>query len=542
MAGWLAVSDGDITASYSTGAVTGTGSNVGGLVGNSSGGTITNSYWNTDTSSQTTSSGGVGKTTNDLATPEQSDGYAGIYANWNLNLDSTAGGDDPWDFGTASQYPALKADFNDDGVKSAVDGDFGRQPRSAPVVTVDYDTDNDGLIEVDSLDKLNAIRWDLNGDGASTNAGYATAFPNPAASMGCASNTCTGYELTADLDFDQSNDNAITSADAAWWNGGAGWAPIGTWGSPFNATFDGGGHAISHLYIRRSGSNVGLFGSAGTAAVIRNVGLENVDIDRSTGEPVFSSIAGLVGSNRGAVALSYSTGAVTGHENVGGLVGDNRGAVTNSYSSVDSHRQQGGGRTGGVQPEQLGQHHQQLRQRGRIRGEYAGGPRLERGQDQGRAGGRDYFGRHGHRQLLGHADQQPGRQRRRYGPDHQRAAITHRRRGHLRGLGSGYLGLRHGQRVPGAEVRHRRRRRGDLAGVRAAGRGRRRRSWWTTTGDDDGLIDVDSLAKLHAVRWDLDGDGASTNAGYALALPQSRNGHGLPRHHYRRRRQRLHGL
>ena len=131
--GLVGSSDGDITASYSTGAVTGTGSNVGGLVGNSSGGTITNSYWNTDTSSQTTSSGGVGKTTNDLATPEQSDGYAGIYANWNLNLDSTAGGDDPWDFGTASQYPALKADFNDDGVKSAVDGDFGRQPRSAPV-------------------------------------------------------------------------------------------------------------------------------------------------------------------------------------------------------------------------------------------------------------------------------------------------------------------------------------------------------------------------------------------------------------------------
>ena len=29
----------------------------------------------------------------------------------------------------------------------------------------DYDTDNDGLIEVDSLAKLNAMRWDLNGDG-----------------------------------------------------------------------------------------------------------------------------------------------------------------------------------------------------------------------------------------------------------------------------------------------------------------------------------------------------------------------------------------
>ena len=30
----------------------------------------------------------------------------------------------------------------------------------------DYDRDGDGLIEIDSLAQLNAIRWDLNGDGA----------------------------------------------------------------------------------------------------------------------------------------------------------------------------------------------------------------------------------------------------------------------------------------------------------------------------------------------------------------------------------------
>ena len=331
--GLVGSSDGDITASYSTGAVTGTGSNVGGLVGNSSGGTITNSYWNTDTSSQTTSSGGVGKTTNDLATPEQSDGYAGIYANWNLNLDSTAGGDDPWDFGTASQYPALKADFNDDGVKSAVDGDFGRQPRSAPVVTVDYDTDNDGLIEVDSLDKLNAIRWDLNGDGASTNAGYATAFPNPAASMGCASNTCTGYELTADLDFDQSNDNAITSADAAWWNGGAGWAPIGSSSAPFAATFDGAGHAISNLFINRGSTDyIGLFRVVGDGGRIRNLGLERVKI---TGRDFIGAVAGETSAFSGVEAV-YVTGAVSGRDLLGGLIGEHHpnASLRNTYSAA----------------------------------------------------------------------------------------------------------------------------------------------------------------------------------------------------------------
>ena len=518
--GLVGSSDGDITAGYSTGAVTGTGSNVGGLVGLRGGGTITNSYWNTDTSSQTTSSGGVGKTTNDLATPEQSDGYAGIYANWNLNLDSTAGGDDPWDFGTASQYPALKADFNDDGVKSAVDGDFGRQPRSAPVVTVDYDTDNDGLIEVDSLDKLNAIRWDLNGDGASTNAGYATAFPNPAASMGCASNTCTGYELTADLDFDQSNDNAITSADA-------GWAPIGTWGSPFNATFDGGGHAISHLYIRRSGSNVGLFGSAGTAAVIRNVGLENVDIDRSTGDPVFSSIAGLVGSNRGAVALSYSTGAVTGHENVGGLVGDNRGAVTNSYSSVTVTGNKAVGGLAGFNRSSSAS----------ITNSYARGAVSAVSMQAGPAwnAARTKGG------LVGEAtadatvtasywDTQTSAQAASAGGTGQTTNGLQSPTGATGiygawaaaiwdfGTASEYPALKYDTNENG------------LATWQEFGRQARSApaQLMDYDRDDDGLIDVDSLAKLHAVRWDLDGNGASANAGYALAFPNPETGMGCP--------------
>ena len=104
-----------------------------------------------------------------------------------------------------------------------------------PAAAVDYDLDDDGLIEVGSLTKLNALRWDLDGDGAPASASaadYAAVFPYPEAGMGCPitnadgdDNDCTGYELTADLDFDQNNDKRITSADAAWWNSGAGWAP-----------------------------------------------------------------------------------------------------------------------------------------------------------------------------------------------------------------------------------------------------------------------------------------------------------------------------
>ena len=77
----------------------------------------------------------------------------------------------------------------------------------------DYDGDEDGLIEIASLAQLNAVRWDLDGNGfgfsATTSAAYRAAFPGAAAGMGCpdggdsddAPDACAGYELTRDLDL-----------------------------------------------------------------------------------------------------------------------------------------------------------------------------------------------------------------------------------------------------------------------------------------------------------------------------------------------------
>ena len=100
--------NGTITASYSTGTVIApTGNqNRGGLVGSNEGSSsVTDSYWNTTTSGRSTSPAGTGKTTTELQTPT---GYTGIYANWNVNVDGVTGNDDPWAFGTSSQYPILK--------------------------------------------------------------------------------------------------------------------------------------------------------------------------------------------------------------------------------------------------------------------------------------------------------------------------------------------------------------------------------------------------------------------------------------------------
>jgi hypothetical protein len=57
-----------VANSYSTGAVRGTGDNVGGLVGFTSGATVTNSFWDTATSGQTTSADGTGELTTPMNT------------------------------------------------------------------------------------------------------------------------------------------------------------------------------------------------------------------------------------------------------------------------------------------------------------------------------------------------------------------------------------------------------------------------------------------------------------------------------------------
>ena len=177
--------------------------------------------------------------------------------------------------------------------------------------TVDYDGDDDGLIEVTTVAQLNAIRWDLNGDGAVDPGGdaasYGAAFPNAMVSplMGCATTGCVGYELTANLDLASAGDSVT------------GWAPIGGASNAFTATFDGGapGFTVSNLTINSSLNRVGLFGATGPGSVIRNVTLADVNIAGG----IFTGA--LVGRNSGSIIDSSATGAVSGARSTGGLVG-----------------------------------------------------------------------------------------------------------------------------------------------------------------------------------------------------------------------------
>ena len=223
------------------------------------------------------------------------------------------------------------------------ESDTANNCSSAVAITVgvvtaeDYDVDNDGLIEVSNLTQLNAIRWDLDGDGESRDSDYTQAFPGPVAGMGCPSEGCSGYELVGDLDFD-TNGNGQPDAGDAYWNDGAGWMPI-----DIMTTFDGGGHTLSNLYIKRSGQDkVGLFGDPFIGIVIRNVGLLSVDV---TGR---NDVGGLVGEGHTlTVTGSYTTGTISGASAVGGLIGDSfEGTVADSYSTASVNAS--GSKVGGL--------------------------------------------------------------------------------------------------------------------------------------------------------------------------------------------------
>ena len=200
-----------------------------------------------------------------------------------------------------------------------------------PTTTVDYDTDDDGLIEISNLAQLDAVRYDLGGDGFSFDTSYAEAFPDGGGSvLACGGLLrCGGYELTADLDFDTDSSGEADAGDT-YWNNGAGWAPIGDASGSFAAIFEGNGRTITNLFIDSSGNDIGLFGKTSSSAVIRNLEMVSVQV---TGT---DNVGGLVGSNGGAVSACYATGKVSGDDDVGGLVGANLddGAVSASYSTV----------------------------------------------------------------------------------------------------------------------------------------------------------------------------------------------------------------
>ena len=320
---------GAIIASYAAGAVTGAGATaIGGFVARvtGAGSAITDSYCDTGAAGQANcigaqSSGAAvaaaGHSSTTLQTPV---GYTGIYANWNLDLDGDTFPDYLWNFGATTTYPTLYKPT---------------ERQAAAALVVDYDQDNDNLIDITNPHQLNALRYDPDGNGLPDNAAHYSAytggFPNGNISdtstpyLGCQS-TCIGYELMANLDF-AADGAAVTAADDY-----PNWTPIPS----YQSTFDGKGNTITRLTITGATGNSGLFNTLASGGVIRDVGMVDASIGNNGADARVGILAG--DNDGGMIITSYASGGavtITGTSTyAGGLIGRNAGDVRAVYSTA----------------------------------------------------------------------------------------------------------------------------------------------------------------------------------------------------------------
>ena len=322
-----------VSNSYATGQVTETatgsgGVNVGGLAGGNAG-TITNSYFNSTTTGQ---SAGVGAGTGTGVTSLYTAGLQRLtvtFTTWNAFN---------WDFGSTSQYPALRSyKVNDASPPVQIQGDLLPDqpcPRAECIP-----------ITISTIEDLNNIRNNLEGS----------------------------YVLARNLDFADEGSYANPANMASYIPNNEdpamatnpGWVPIGdSYSNSFTGSFDGGGFTISNLYVSVSAADTvyaGLFGVTGRDSKVQNLGIVDVYVKAEGTGRNYVYAGGLVGGNNSTISNSYAIGTVTaegtggGAVLAGGLTGsiDFGGSITNSYAtgqvtatSTGSGRVLAGGLTG----------------------------------------------------------------------------------------------------------------------------------------------------------------------------------------------------
>jgi len=296
---------GTVAQCYSACAVTG-GYGVGGLMAENSGGTVSNCYsaglvrgpgrdsglmaynrgtvircfWDIQTSGQTTSAAGTGKTTAEMQTASTF-----LDAGWDFVSETANGTEDIWTIAEGFGYPRLTWQKYSSGTGEP--NDPYQIATAADLIALgespqDYDKH---------------------------------------------------FLLTADIDLDPNLpgrkvfDRAVIAPDTDA-------ARYDFQGTTFTGTFDGHGHTISHLAIKGD-RYLGLLGHVASGAEVKNLGLLDVKVTGSG-----DCIGGLAGCNGdwliwgSSVTRCYSTGAVSGDSYVGGLIGENHGQVTECYSTA----------------------------------------------------------------------------------------------------------------------------------------------------------------------------------------------------------------
>ena len=300
----------DIANSYATGAVAGN-DDVGGLVGINEGGTVRASFWDTNTSGQLRSAGGIGQTTAQLLDP-------GAYDDWDFSA-----GTGTWFMINGETRPFLQSEYNTRITNSH------QLQLMAMNLTADYTLANN----IDMGSEFNNVSgmWATDRE---ANTPIGRGFMPLG---GSEANRFVGS-------FDGQNNSISGLVISRPALDGVGLFAYGE-GPISNVNLIGVSITGSDYVGGLAGNNYGIISNSSVTGMVsgsRSVGglvgwtANGSLIDRSYSEAIVygsrDNVGGLVGENRGSVSNSYASGNVDGDDNVGALVGNNYGTIRNSYA------------------------------------------------------------------------------------------------------------------------------------------------------------------------------------------------------------------
>ena len=345
--------DAQIRNSFSTGSVVG----AGGLLGDNSWNcSVTNSFWDTETSGQASSAGGTGKTTAEMQDVATFTDFStvGLNTPWDFvgNPYDDTGTEDYWNIGDVNrdsypylswQFPSLTANFTANIVNIELGGSihFTCTSTGNPTGWL-WDFENDGVIDSDEQNPIwlyeeagifSVLLTISDNENTETELKLDYVLVNlttqPIQPLGFGTEDVP-YQITSLSNLRWISDNVdswdnhfiqtanIDAADTQNWNEGMGFNPIGS-SSFFSGNYDGQNYTVEDLFINRSNSNnVGLFSQI-NGAVVENIKLIDADV---SGLSNVGSLVGTSGANS-VIRESSGDGIVYGNSNVGGLVGYN---------------------------------------------------------------------------------------------------------------------------------------------------------------------------------------------------------------------------
>jgi mucin-19 len=296
---------------YSTGRVSGSGTNIGGLLGNNALGSIVRCMWDTESSGQTSSAAGIGFTTQQMQDPNTYRPYF-----WDF-IGPSDGPHEVWDIPEVGGYPVLWWQHLDEKPLPLFSGGDG-SVESPFLISSAFELSQIGF-NPRLMDKNFRMVSDIDGSGVKSYSIGDQDFPYNGNFEGggfTISNASPPNGMIRYLGGSVTNLRLMNTWTRANRMAEVNWGTIQNCGVTGTRAFSGGvGDLVGGLVGSNQGRIIGCY--------------SNIQIPNSDGE----TVGGLAGENYGVILGCYATGQVNGSMTVGGLVGYNMGWMVDCYAT-----------------------------------------------------------------------------------------------------------------------------------------------------------------------------------------------------------------